>query len=306
MSPIIAIAYSFLFGLLHGALPDEHTWPITFSYAIGGASGRQGLKAGLLFSAAFTVQRAVMAELAYLALAPFLRTPSVNGVVYVVVGVVMSAAGALLLRRGRYVHVHTVGHHHDDLRELSSPGETVRPHHRPAAPDERAGVPPVHWTLVHGFIAGFGIGGFALFVNTVAVPAMGTAWLGFVPGLVYGIGTMVTLVAVSVVVGASLRWTHLLTEQELTAIGAKTGGRSLFFGGFLFAVAGVATLLGWGRYSPVDPAYLVVGVFLVLVVVPALVFSVREVVGARRRQDDLQPLRDDGREHEACCDQAAA
>ena len=42
MSPIVAVTYSFLFGLLHGILPDEHTWPITFSYAIGGASGRRG------------------------------------------------------------------------------------------------------------------------------------------------------------------------------------------------------------------------------------------------------------------------
>ena len=54
MTPITAVIYSFLFGLLHGVLPDEHTWPITFSYAIGGASGREGIKAGLYFSAAFT------------------------------------------------------------------------------------------------------------------------------------------------------------------------------------------------------------------------------------------------------------
>jgi hypothetical protein len=35
MIPLEALIYSFLFGLLHGILPDEHTWPITFSYAIG-------------------------------------------------------------------------------------------------------------------------------------------------------------------------------------------------------------------------------------------------------------------------------
>src|SRR5204863_7466007 len=29
---------AFLLGLVHGITPDEHTWPITFSYAIGAYS----------------------------------------------------------------------------------------------------------------------------------------------------------------------------------------------------------------------------------------------------------------------------
>ncbi len=284
MSPIVAVTYSFLFGMLHGVLPDEHTWPITFSYAIGGASGRRGIQVGLLFSAAFTVQRALIAELAYLALAPFLLTPAVNGVVYVVVGVVMTVAGALLLGHGRYVHVHLLGHHHDDPRDVEPPGDSVGRRHREREPV--AGPPPAHWAIVHGFVAGFGFGGFAAFVNTIAAPAMGSAWLGFVPGLVFGLGTMLTLVAVSGLVGASLRWTRVLTEAELQAVGAKTGGRSLFFGGFLFAAAGVGTLLGWTRYSPVDPAYVIVGAFLLLIVTPAFVSSVHGVVSARRRCPD--------------------
>ncbi|HYA91041.1 MAG TPA: hypothetical protein VEK32_06055 [Thermodesulfobacteriota bacterium] len=86
MTPLEALLYSFLFGLLHGILPDEHTWPITFSYAIGGASGKEGIKAELYFSAPLTVQRMLISELAYLALAPFLLSPEINGIVYVVVG----------------------------------------------------------------------------------------------------------------------------------------------------------------------------------------------------------------------------
>ena len=86
MTPLTAIIYSFSFGLLHGILPDEHPWPITFSYAIGGGSGKEGMKAGLFFSAAFTLQRTIVSELAYLALAPFLLKPAVNGIAYIVVG----------------------------------------------------------------------------------------------------------------------------------------------------------------------------------------------------------------------------
>ncbi|MEW9492618.1 MAG: hypothetical protein TQ35_0010550, partial [Candidatus Aramenus sulfurataquae] len=41
---------SYLLGIMHGATPDEHTWPITFSYAIGKYSTKGGMKAGFLFS----------------------------------------------------------------------------------------------------------------------------------------------------------------------------------------------------------------------------------------------------------------
>jgi len=41
--------------MLHGITPDEHTWPITFSYAVGEYSTRGGMKAGFLFSLGFTI-----------------------------------------------------------------------------------------------------------------------------------------------------------------------------------------------------------------------------------------------------------
>jgi cytochrome c biogenesis protein CcdA len=189
-----ALAYSFMFGLLHGILPDEHTWPITFSYAIGGASGREGMRAGLFFSAAFTLQRTLLSEVAYLALAPFLLSPVVNGIVYLVVGAAMSIAGAIVLRRNRYPHVHVLGHCHGEACETeTSVGVLARQH---TDSPEPATAPPVHWTLIHGFIAGFGFGGFSLFINTVAAPAMGSPWLGFLPGLLYGLGTTIMLVLI--------------------------------------------------------------------------------------------------------------
>ncbi|MGC8479888.1 MAG: hypothetical protein ACP5M9_04490, partial [Candidatus Micrarchaeia archaeon] len=61
-----ALFLSFILGLVHGVTPDEHTWPITFSYAVGAMSTKKGAKAGLLFSLGFTFQRAVMSELAFL------------------------------------------------------------------------------------------------------------------------------------------------------------------------------------------------------------------------------------------------
>ncbi len=277
-----ALAYSFLFGLLHGILPDEHTWPITFSYAIGGASGREGMKAALFFSAAFTFQRTLLSELAYLALAPFLLSPTINGIIYVIVGIAMAIAGAIVLRQGRYVHLHLLGHHHEEAGEMETSRQVVAREH--ASHDEPPTTPPVHWTIIHGFIAGFGFGGFSLFVNTVAAPSMTSPWLGFLPGLLFGLGTMVTLIAVGALFGASLRWTRALTEQEIKRVGAQTGGRTLFFGGLLFVAFGGAILLGLDRYLPVDAGYVLIGAFMLVVAIPAFVYSWREVM-AKRNQD---------------------
>jgi len=277
MSPLEALLYSFLFGLLHGILPDEHTWPITFSYAIGGASGKEGIKAGLYFSSAFTIQRMLISELSYLALAPFLMSPSINGIVYFVVGLAMSAAGAIVLRKNRYPHIHVGVHWHE----------------MPAAEDRKkednqetavlASAPPARWTLVHGFIAGFGFGGFSLFVNTVAAPAMPGPWLGFLPGLLFGLGTMIVLALIGGLFGTFLQHSSFLTAREIKRLGAQTGGRTLFFGGLLFGVAGVSTLLGLDRYLPVEKGNMLIGLFMIGVAIPAFIYSLREVLHIRRR-----------------------
>jgi len=276
MTPITALIYSFSFGLLHGILPDEHTWPITFSYAIGGASGKEGLKAGLFFSLAFTLQRALLSELAYLALAPFFLSASINGVVYMIVGMAMSIAGWIVMRQNRYVHFHLFGHHHDDARQMgTSVSFFSRRHHESDEPPSAP--PPVGWTLIHGFIAGFGFGGFSLFINTVAAPAMPNAWMGFLPGLLFGLGTMLVLSAIGLLFGVSLRRTHRLTEEQIKKVGSQTGGRTLFFGGALFILFGIITLLGWDRFFPIDTGYVLVGLFMVLIAVPAFIYSWRAV-----------------------------
>jgi hypothetical protein len=280
MTPFTAILYSFLFGLLHGVLPDEHTWPITFSYAIGGASGREGLKAGLFFSAAFTLQRTLLSEVAYLALAPFLLSPTVNGIVYIVVGLAMTAAGATVLRKNLYPHLHLLGHHHEEANEIENSPQVLAWRHSEPAPIPAT--PPVRWTLIHGFIAGFGFGGFSLFVNTVAAPAMSSPFLGFLPGMVYGLGTMIILVLIGFVFGASMRWSHLLKEDEIKRIGAQTGGRTLFFGGWLFAAFGLVTLLGLDRFLPLDVGYALVGAFMIIIAIPAFLYTMKEVLSSRQ------------------------
>ncbi len=278
MAPLVALTYSFLFGLLHGILPDEHTWPITFSYAIGGGGSKEGMKAGLYFSSGFTFQRAIASEIAYLALAPFLLRPSVNGIVYIVVGIAMTVAGEIILRTNRYAHLHLLGHHHDVVADMETCRHLFTRRHR--VKSEHHSQPPTSWAAIHGFIAGFGFGGFSLFITTVAAPAMRSPWLGFMPGLFFGLGTMAMLAVIGGLFGASMRWMHI-TEAEIKRIGSQTGGRTLLFGGLLFGVAGIVTMLGLDRRLPIDPGYVLIALFMFLIALPAFLFSWKEVMAQR-------------------------
>ena len=276
MHPVHLLLYSFVFGLLHGILPDEHTWPITFSYAIGGASGRKGIKAGLYFTAAFTVQRMMISELSYLALSPFLLLQSLQGIVFVIVGTVMVIAGWIVLRKNRYPHVHMLGEHN-----LAAILNRILPRQE-AGLESPVMAPPVRWAAVHGFIAGFGFGGFSLYVNTVAAPAMTSPWFGFLPGLVFGLGTMITVVMIGALFGSLLQYVPHLTAEEVKRIGALMGGRTLFFGGLLFGLAGMVALSGAERYLPFDVGNLIMGLFMAAVVFPAFIYSWREVTVGRK------------------------
>jgi sulfite exporter TauE/SafE len=277
MTSYEAITYSFFFGLLHGILPDEHTWPITLSYALGSGAGREGMKAGLYFSMAFTVQRMILAEISYLALAPFLLDPRINGIVYIIVGAAMTLAGVVMLKKNQYPHLHLLGHHHGDKRRPAASWSILGRRHVEPGPQ----APPLHWTLVHGFIAGFGIGGFALFVNTVAAPSMGSPWLAFLPGLFFGLGTMLMLVLIGGLFGKSLHAFGSLTVEQIKTVGAEVGARTLFFGGLFFAGLGIAIRLGLTAGIPDKYlGYLTVGAFMIFIVIPALIFSIRKARAA--------------------------
>lgn len=177
-------------GIVHGITPDEHTWPITFSYTIGSYSAKGGRKAGLLFSLSFAVQRAIAAELAYFALTTFQSVARWNYEIYVVVGGVMVVSGASVLRRGHAFHLSLRG-----LKELFvSP-----PQPSPVRSDKGL----AWWMpLVHGFIAGWGVGAFAVILYTVLAPAMPSPWIAWLPGLLFGLGTAISQVVFGSIAGA--------------------------------------------------------------------------------------------------------
>ncbi|HVA36544.1 MAG TPA: hypothetical protein VNJ51_02905 [Candidatus Dormibacteraeota bacterium] len=249
-----------ILGMVHGVTPDEHTWPITFSYAVGSYSTKGGMRAGLLFSLAFTVQRAIASELAYFALARILEQERWEYFIYTVVGLVMAASGFYVLSRGsipHLFHVHPIG------------ADAARPPESEAMPRLWGYMP-----LVHGFIAGWGTGAFALIVYATLAPAMHSPWLAFLPGLFFGLGTMVMQVLLGGALGAWMA-RRRLPESAMKRLAQIVSGQTLAYGGIAFAVAGAVglfdpALFAWSFDTGIrvhNLAHLGVGFLLVVVVV---------------------------------------
>jgi hypothetical protein len=199
---------AFMLGLVHGVTPDEHTWPITFSYAVGGYSTRRGLVAGLIFSAAFTVQQGFAGELAYLGFTKWFTFDGVEDFVYVIVGVVMVAAGMFIVKRG-FLHRHHAPNP-AEIRDL-----------KPWMP------------AVHGFIAGWGFDAFSTIIYTVLSPAMPSAATAWLPGTMFGLGTLCVQAGAGAAFGlwAARRG---LPASAVRGIGLLAASRTLFWGGCAF------------------------------------------------------------------------
>jgi len=220
----INLSTAFLLGLVHGITPDEHTWPITFSYAIGGYSTRRGLRAGLIFSLAFAIQAALASQLAHLGLAHWFTFEPLEAIVYVVVGVVMAAAGLFVLGRGAFPH-------------LPLPGALRHFGHAPELRELKPWMP-----AVHGFIAGWGIDAFSLVIYTTLAPAMPSAAVGWMPGFAFGLGTL----CVQATAGAAFGlWAAKrgLPSEAIRSIALTTAARTLPWGGCAFSAFGLVALI---------------------------------------------------------------
>ena len=245
---ISALIISYLLGIVHGITPDEHTWPITFSYSVGSYSTRKGMKAGLIFSSGFTLQRAVLSEVAFFALAGLFMTALAFGITYIIVGIAMAAAGLYIASRGKYLHWHYLEHslgklvglhkgnpekEEEELEHVANPvfnGSDMKPI-------------PLKLAFVHGLIAGFGFGAFALIIYTVLAPSMPSAYFGFVPGLLFGLGTMTMQIAFGAGFGTWLTRSKKLTKNGIAFVAKSISRYVLTYGGLAFIVAGSAILI---------------------------------------------------------------
>ena len=226
------LAIAFILGMMHGATPDEHTWPITFSYSIGSYSTRKGMKAGLVFSSGFTLQRAFLTTLGYLGLAAIYTKYDLNGPVYVIVGIAMFIAGIYILNKKKYLHLpfdkllsDTDHHHTEDSKRSPLGKEELKPINLKLA-------------AVHGLIAGFGFGAYASIITFILAPQVPGLIYAPLPGLAFGIGTMVMQIIFGAIF-ANFARLKKLTEKQVMYMGRKTAGRTLYYGGAMFALIGL-------------------------------------------------------------------
>src|SRR5262249_8207829 len=205
---------AFLLGIVHGVTPDEHTWPITFSYAVAGYSTWRGLRAGLLFSLAFAIQAALASELAHFGFTQWFTISAFDNLVYIAVGLVMAAAGLFAMGRGVLPHLHFSG-----LPRTQGAAST------PRRPRE------LKWWMpaVHGFIAGWGLDAFSAIIYTTLAPAMPSAATGWLPGFLFGLGTLCVQAAAGAAFG--LWAAHRgMPAEAIRSISLKTAARTLSWG----------------------------------------------------------------------------
>lgn len=258
-------------GMLHGVIPDEHTWPITFSYSVGAATGRGGIKAGAYFSLAFTAQRAIMSVAFYFAFARFLaQSTAINGPVYTVVGIAMAAAGYLILRN-KFPHLHPLMRY--------SKEDLAKHVHEEESQSNKDQVPvPIHWTIIHGFISGFGVdtGLFSTYIYLVTLPVIASygLWqISWLPGTLFGFGTFLVLMFIGLVFGKSLQIGKKYGQERISRFGRLVGARVLLFGGILFMILGPLYYLGLANMVRFDFGTFIVLIIMILIAVPVMIYT---------------------------------
>lgn len=278
------LAGCFALGMLHGVIPDEHTWPITFAYSVGTTTGRGGIRSGAFFSAAFTAQRAIMSMLVYLAISAAIgfwgfdlatQDTSVNGPIYICVGIAMAVAGFLILKE-MIPHLHPLMRvSRRDLAKHTNADGTIR---------TPSGEVPVHWCIIHGFISGFGtdtgILSTWIYITTILfflVP--NHLWyIGWLPGALFGLGTFLVLMFIGFFFGETLQLAKRVGPNRIAHFGRLVGARTLLYGGLAFVVFGPIYWSGWyNRNVTFDPGSFIVILILVGMAVPIMIYTWREV-----------------------------
>lgn len=184
-----------------------------------------------------------MSELAYLVLDRLFRLPAFEYIVYVVVGAAMIYGGFYVFNFKTLFHWHwkRPGSHTSDLKHVSPPLALRKP--------------TIKMAVVHGFIAGFGVGAFALIIYTILAPAMPNAYLAWLPGFFFGLGTM----TMQIILGAAFGYITQrlrLSPEAVARISGVTAGRTLLGGGGLFILLGLMglvtpSLVAWQITTPI-------------------------------------------------------
>ena len=278
------LAGCFGLGVLHGLIPDEHTWPITFAYSVGTTTGRGGVRSASFFSLAFTAQRALMSTIVYLALSAAIgfwgfnlatEDTAVNGPIYICVGAAMAIAGYLIL-------TNRIGHFHPFMR--LSQRDLDKHTHTSTSPTPTDASVPTHWCIIHGFISGFGTDSGILstwiYITTILLFLVPNHlwYISWLPGTLFGLGTFLVLMFVGFFFGKTLQVAKRFGPNRIAQFGRLVGARVLLFGGLVFVAIGPLYWTGWFSANvSFDAGQFIVIVILVVIALPTMIYTWREV-----------------------------
>jgi len=276
------LAGCFGLGILHGLIPDEHTWPITFAYSVGTTTGRGGIQSASWFSLAFTAQRAMMSTIVYLALSAAIgfwgfnlatADAAVNGPIYICVGAAMAIAGFLILTE-------RIGHFHPFMRVSK---RDLAKHTNPTGSAAQGRI-PTHWCVIHGFISGFGTDSGILstwiYITTILLFLVPNHlwYIAWLPGTLFGVGTFLVLMFVGFFFGQTLQVAKRFGPNRIANFGRLVGARTLLYGGIVFMVFGPLYWTGWFNANVgFDAGQLIVIIILVGIALPTMLYTWREV-----------------------------
>lgn len=228
---VVVLLIALVLGTLHGITPDEHTWPITFSYSVGSYSTKGGMKAGFMFSAGFIIQRSILTTLGFVGLAAFYLKYNLDGYIYVIVGLGMFIAGYYILK-GSNIHLPLDRFFGGDVHH------STRSERLPMGEVENIAKPvPLKVATVHGFIAGWGVGAYASIITFVLAPQMPNIYYAALVGTFFGFGTMIMQITLGAVFANIMRVKKLGIDQ-IKYIGRSAAARTLYLGGIAFVAIG--------------------------------------------------------------------
>lgn len=194
-----------IIGVVHGLKPDEHTWPITISYAMMQRDVGGAVLSTMTFAGALTlVWTALSAAVGLLPSSMF--QGAYDWLVDVVVGVTMISIAGL------YLH-----------KERAEEGKA------PAAPDYKA-------IWIHGLAAAFGGDFFAVLLLALSVKALSPSFPLALVGFLFGAGSFVG--QIGVVLAA---YKGLLKAVRAPEILVRAGRLSLLILGFFLSGLGIYT-----------------------------------------------------------------
>ncbi|MGC9106110.1 MAG: hypothetical protein ACP5HQ_06815 [Thermoprotei archaeon] len=201
-----------LIGVIHGLKPDEHTWPITISYAMMQESLKKAMLSTAVFAGALTLVWAALSALTSQVL-PILSEGVYDPLVSVIVGLTMLGVALFLKAKER-------------KKGRGEEGVQARADYRAI------------W--IHGVAAAFGGDFFVvLFITTIIHPIIPQN-LGFAVGLLFGLGSWLAQSAV-----VALAYKGLVNVAKDLSILARAGVLSLaILGAFIIGIGVTNAVMG--------------------------------------------------------------